>query len=66
MRPVKSGTIAEIGFSESKLYITFHTGKTYEYDNISQDQYIELDQSESKGTKLKEIVKNKSYKQIEL
>ncbi len=65
MHPVKSGTIAEIGFSESKLYITFHSGNTYRYDNISQDQFIELDQSKSKGSTLKEIVKNKSYKQIE-
>ncbi len=64
MNPVKSGTIGSIGFSKDKLYVLFLTGNLYVYSNISQDQYIELWESESKGTKLKEIVKNKIYKKL--
>ena len=64
MSPVESGTIAKIGFSESKLYVTFHTGNSYEYSNVSQDEFISIKEAKSIGSKLKEVVKLKSYKKL--
>ncbi len=64
MISVDSKTINSIGYSESKLYVTFNTGKTYQYEAVLQEEFIELMEAKSKGSKLKEIVKYKFFKLI--
>lgn len=46
--------------NESKLYITFHTGKEYEYNGVTPDKWEGLISAESAGKYFNEHIK-RSY-----
>lgn len=51
MVPVDSSAIAAIGYDARvrELFVRFHTGRTYVYEEVPPDLYQELMQAASKG-----------------
>ena len=66
MTPVISSTVAARGYDPEteKLRIRFHTGNTYEYSNVTQEEYNSISSAVSVGAKLKSIVESKEYVKI--
>ena len=64
---IKSSNI--IGYhyniSERKLYVKFSNQREYEYSNVTQHEVDQIVKAESFGKKLKEIVSNKKYKELD-
>lgn len=66
MFPVISKTVAERGYdAETKqMNVRFTSGVLYAYYNVSQEEYDSIVNSESFGSKLREVVKGKEYKKL--
>lgn len=44
-----------------KMTVEYKTGGNYTYDNISQDEVDSILSAQSRGSKLKEVIKGKSF-----
>ena len=44
-----------------KLTVEYKTGGNYTYDNITQDEVDSILSAQSRGSKLKEVIKGKSF-----
>ena len=49
MIPVSSSDLAAVGYAGTTLWITFHSGGTYEYSGVPQSVYEALMNAGSKG-----------------
>jgi len=56
---VKSSNIAGIFYENNTLYLQFNKGQVYSYENVPEEIYIWLLNSESKGKFFKENILNK-------
>lgn len=52
MHTVKSSNITHIGHKGDKMHVTYSSGHTYAFDNVSKDQHENLMKSDSKGKHL--------------
>ena len=43
------------------MTVEYKTGGNYTYDNISQDEVDSILSAQSRGSKLKEVIKGKSF-----
>lgn len=56
---VSSSNISDVGYQLGKLYVKFHSGGTYSYDDVPYDVYDEIAQAESVGRTFHRRVKGK-------
>ncbi len=61
MIPVASSDLAAVGYAGTTLWITFHSGGTYEYYDVPQSVYEALMNAPSKGRFFHSFIK-RSYK----
>lgn len=61
MSPVKSSQVASIGYDNASktLAVTFKSGGTYHYHDVSSDQFAGLQKAESAGKYLGQHIKPK-------
>ncbi|MES3018216.1 MAG: KTSC domain-containing protein [Bacteroidota bacterium] len=64
LTPVDSSTIAAIGHENNTLYVFFHKGTYYRYEDITSQQAESILTAHSAGTKLFEIIKDKLFKKL--
>lgn len=58
MIPVSSSNIASVGYANGILYIQFHSGGLYSYDNVPEDVYHNLIHAASHGRYFHANIKN--------
>lgn len=58
MIPVISSNLAAVGYEGGSLYITFHSGHTYRYDDVPQHVYDGLMSAPSHGKYFHAYIKN--------
>jgi hypothetical protein len=63
--PVESSNIKEIAFENDKLYVTFHTEKTYSYPATEGD-FKRFKEAESKGRFFNTEIKNRPFEMVDL
>jgi len=65
-KKVKSSSLESVYYhhKEKQLDVLFKNDSLYRYDNVSLGEYEQILNSDSPGTKLKEIVKGKSYTKL--
>jgi len=63
---LQSSSINSIAFNEKakELTVIFKNNATYRYDGVSKEEYEQILNASSPGTKLKEITKGKSYTKL--
>lgn len=49
MIPVSSSNLESVGYENGTLYVSFHGGRLYSYDNVPAQVYHELLDAPSKG-----------------
>lgn len=52
MKPVKSSNITHIGHDGDMMHVTYKSGNTYAFKDVSQEQHAELMSAESHGKHL--------------
>ncbi len=52
MHPVKSSNITHIGHKDNTLHVTYSSGHTYAFDNVSKEHHENLMKADSKGKHL--------------
>lgn len=52
MQPVQSSNISSIGYDAESdtLYVTFHSGRTYKYENVPPGEFQMLERAGSVGS----------------
>ena len=60
---VNSSTVSHIAFYNGVMYARFSTGTIYAY-SVSKEEYDSIFESDSVGSKLKEVVKGKAYRKL--
>jgi hypothetical protein len=58
MIPVTSSNVASVGYEQGILYVKFHSGATYSYDDVSQEEFESLQSAQSVGSYFNENIKN--------
>ena len=61
MIPVSSSRIRSVGWENNTLYVQFHKGVTYAYNNVTRSEYESFMNSPSLGSKLSILDKTHSY-----
>ena len=58
LQPVESSMIKAVGYDEttSTLEVVFNSGKTYLYSEVPNNVYLELMESDSKGSYMRDCV----------
>ncbi|MEG4107767.1 KTSC domain-containing protein [Microcoleus sp. S13_C5] len=67
LQPVESSMIQSAGYDEESytLEVVFNSGKTYRYFEVPKSVYLELMQSESKGSyMLSDVIDCFPYEQV--
>ena len=60
-----SSNVKSIGWKENKLKVVFLSGQIYEYLNVPEEKFLELANSESKGSFLiRKIFPNYLFKRL--
>lgn len=61
IKPVQSSTVKSLDYDPTKrlLTVSFHSGGTYHYENVSPDQYKALETADSVGGHLARHIKGK-------
>ncbi len=62
----KGGSVTATGYDpkSKQMQAMFANESIYQYENISQAEYDSILNAESTGSKLKEVVKGKSYTKL--
>ena len=55
--PVESSQIQDLAWKDDVMYVTFHSGVTYSYQNVSYDLYREIVGAESVGSTFHQRIK---------
>lgn len=63
-----SSTIDKVFYNEQmkSLTVQFKSGQQYKYENVSQDDFENLKNSESKGKFVNEVIKPKEFSKVQL
>lgn len=64
MTPVSSSRIRSVGWEANTLYVQFHNGVIYAYDNVTHSEYVNFMNSSSLGSALSILDKLHSYHKI--
>ena len=66
MLETKSKTVSAVGYDSNKkiMRVKFYSGAMYEYLDIHFEDYKSVIRSESIGSTLRKVVKDKLYKKI--
>lgn len=64
MHPVSSSRISRVGWENNILYVQFHNGVTYAYENISESEYKDFMNSPSLGSALSRLDKTHHYYRV--
>lgn len=57
MHPVTSSNLSYVGWQDGTLYITFHSGKKYKYNNVPENVFNDLKNSSSVGKTFNTIIR---------
>lgn len=57
---VESSNIAAVAYEDQKMYVQFHNGGEYQYDNVPVEVYNEVLEAESVGRAFHRLVKSQS------
>jgi len=55
MHPVKSSNITHIGHDNNTLHVTYSSGQTYEFKDVTEDQFHKLMAAKSHGKYLNKM-----------
>ena len=58
MIPVDSTDLSSVGYESGTLYVRFHSGGLYSYDNVPVSVFDELLYADSKGKYFNQFIKN--------
>lgn len=62
---VESSHITSVAYINDKLYVTFYTGKIYEYDDVTEDEATQMMDASSKGRFMwRNIRQTKPYREV--
>lgn len=64
LSPVSSSRMRAVGWEDGVMYIQFHDGAVYAYDNVSAQQHQEFISSPSLGSALARFDKVHNYRRI--
>ncbi|KEI75889.1 KTSC domain-containing protein [Clostridium botulinum] len=64
MKSVSSSRINKVGWESNTLYVQFHDGVVYAYDNVTSPEYKNFLNSPSLGSALSVLDKIHSYHQV--
>lgn len=66
LHKVQSSSIFLLGYDtkQHKMQVVFKNNATYKYDDVTKEQYKQILNADSPGTKLKEVVKGKTYTKL--
>ncbi len=64
MVSVSSSRIRSVGWENNTLYVQFHNGATYAYDNVTASEYNDFMNSASLGSALSRLDKVHSYHKV--
>lgn len=65
MIPVSSSNLASVGYEDTTLYVSFHSGSTYSYSGVPNSVYTALMNASSHGEYFAANIKNVyPYKRI--
>lgn len=58
LTPVSSSNLSAVGYESGTLYVSFHNGGYYSYNNVPEYVFHELLNAPSKGVYFSENIKN--------
>lgn len=62
---IGSSSVLAVGHDKDRSIMAVqYTSGTYEYENITEDEYNKIFLGESVGKSIKEVIKGKEYKKI--
>ncbi|MDU4598737.1 MAG: KTSC domain-containing protein [Clostridium sporogenes] len=64
MQSVSSSRISKVGWENNTLYVQFHDGVVYAYNNVTNPEYKNFLNSPSLGSALSVLDKIHSYHQV--
>ncbi len=57
MHTVQSSQVAKIGWSDETLFVLFHSGGLYKYENVTQELFDKLRNAVSVGKVFQSLIK---------